>query len=203
MASDNQQGRVFFFAIFALLAILTFIVIEPFLGAILLALITVVLLRPLYVWLGKRRRIGGRTSVTTTLTILIFLLAIIVPIVLFGILFYNQLVDFLDDVTSLDVQTALTDLVQAIEDALQQIPPLSDIEIDEEAVVQFLQGVGQAILSWLSNLAIGLVASLPASLDIRARLIFLCRYIFPPRAGLGANRRAVARIRFCETIRPR
>lgn len=162
MAGNNQQGRVFFFAIFALLAVLTLIVIEPFLSAILLALITVVLLRPVYVWLSRRKWAGSRPSVTTTLTILIFLLVIVVPLIFFGILIFNQAADFLEEVTSLEIETSMTDLVQTIEDALQQIPALSAIEITEEEFVQFLQNVAKGILTWLSNLAISLGTSLPA-----------------------------------------
>ena len=169
MASNNQQGRVFFFVIFALLGVLTFLVIESFLGAILLALITVVLLRPLYIWLSKREPIGsGRLRITfgprlsTTLTILLFLLAIIVPIVIISVLMYNQVVEFLEDVTSLEIETSMTDLVAAVEDALQQIAPLSDIQISEEEFVQFLQEIAKGVLTWLSNLVVSLGSSLPA-----------------------------------------
>jgi predicted PurR-regulated permease PerM len=169
MASDNQQGRVFFFIIFALLGVLTFLLIESFVGAILLALITVVLLRPLYVWLTRRKPIGsGRLKITfgptfsTTLTILIFLTVLIVPVVVISIALYNQVVDFLDEITSLEIETSMTDLVTAIEDALKQIPPLSEIEINEEEFVQFLQEAAKAILIWLSNLAVSLGTSLPA-----------------------------------------
>jgi len=169
MASNNQQGRVFFFVIFALLGILTFLVIESFIGAILLALITVVLIRPLYVWLSKRKPIGlGSLRInfgprlSTTLTILLFLLALIVPIVIVSVLMYNQVVEFLEDVTSLEIETSMTDLVAAVEDALQQIPALSDIEISEEEFVQFLQEVAKGVLTWLSELAISLGTSLPA-----------------------------------------
>ena len=97
MARNKQQERTFFFIIFALLALLTFIVIRPFLGAILLALITVVLLRPLYVWLSKRKprgigplRITFGPRLTTTLTILFFLLLLIVPLVLISIAVFDQ-----------------------------------------------------------------------------------------------------------------
>lgn len=171
MVGNNQQGRIFFFIIFGLLAILAFLVIEPFLGAILLALITVVLLRPLYVWLGNRKRLGGRTRVITTLTILLFLLALILPLVVISALFINQVADFLEEVTSLEIETSLTDLVATVEDALQQIPSLNEIQIDEEEFVQFLQDVAKGILAWLSNLAISLGTSLP-SLFISG-LIFL------------------------------
>ena len=162
MAGNNQQGRVFFFAILILLAVLTFVVIEPFLGAILLALITAVLLRPLYVWLGKRKRLRDRTRLTTTATILIFLLAIIIPLVVISILIFNQVADFLEEVTSLEIETAMTDLVQTAEDALKQIPPLSEIEIEEEEFVQFLQSLAQGVLNWLADLAVALGKSLPA-----------------------------------------
>jgi len=162
MAGNNRQGRMFFFAIFILLGILTFIVIEPFLGAILLALITVVLIRPLYVWLGKRKRLRGRTRLTTTVTVLLFLLAIIVPLVVISILLFNQVADFLEDVTSLEIETSMTDLVQTIEDSLKEIPALSDIELDEEEFVQFLQEVAKGVLNWLRDLAVSLGTSLPA-----------------------------------------
>ena len=121
MAGNNRQGRVFFFVIFILLAILTLLVIEPFLAAILLALITVVLLRPLYVWLGKRRRLHDRTRLTTTVTILIFLLLIIVPLVVIAIVLFNQLADFLEEVSSLEIETSMTDLAQTVEEALNEI----------------------------------------------------------------------------------
>lgn len=162
MQGNNRQGRVFFFAIFTLLAILTFLVIQPFLGAILLALITVVLLRPLYVWLGKRKRLRDRTRLTTTVTILTFLLAIIIPLVVISIIFFGEVADFLDEVASLEIETSMTDLVQAVEDALQEVPALSDIELDEEEFVEFLQGVARGVLNWLSDLAISLGTSLPA-----------------------------------------
>ena len=162
MEGNNRQGRVFFFAIFTLLAILTFLVIQPFLGAILLALITVVLLRPLYVWLGKRKRLRDRTRLTTTVTILTFLLAIIIPLVVISIIFFGEVADFLEEVASLEIETSMTDLVQAVEDALQEVPALSDIELDEEEFVEFLQGVARGVLNWLSDLAISLGTSLPA-----------------------------------------
>jgi len=162
MADNNHQGRIFFFIIFGLLAILTFLVIESFLGAILLALITVILLRPLFVWLNHRKRLGGRTRIVTTLTILIFLLALLVPLVLISVIFFNQVADFLGEVTSIEIETSLADLLVTIEDALHQIPPLSEIQIDEAEFIQFLQDLAAGILAWLSNLAISLGTSLPA-----------------------------------------
>ena len=162
MSGNNQQGRVFFYVIFALLAVLTFLVIEPFLAAILLAIITVVLLRPLYIWLDSRKRLHGRSNLVTTLTILLFLTVLIVPLILISIALYNQVADFLEEVTSLEIETSMTELTAAVEDALQQIPVLSEIEISEEEFVQFLQDVAKGVLTWLSDLAVSLGSTLPA-----------------------------------------
>jgi len=169
MAGNRQQERIFFFIVFALLTILTFVVIRPFLGAILLALITVVLLRPVYVWLSRRkpRGIGPLHIIfgprlTTTLTILIFLLVLIVPLALISIAIFNQVIQFLEEITTLEFQTTITDLTAAVENTLQQIAPLSDIHISEEDLALFLQDAARAILTWLSNLAISLGTSLPA-----------------------------------------
>jgi len=152
MSGNNQQGRIFFFIVFALLALLTFFVVEPFLAAIMLALITVVLLRPLYVWLDNRRRLKGRTGLVTTLTVLLFLIVLIVPLVLISIALFNQVVDFLEEITSQEIQTSMTELAAAVEDALQQFPPLSEIEVSEEDLVQFLQNASKAALTWLTGL---------------------------------------------------
>jgi predicted PurR-regulated permease PerM len=169
MAGNRQQERIFFFIVFALLTILTFVVIRPFLGAILLALITVVLLRPVYVWLSRRkpRGIGPLHIIfgprlTTTLTILIFLLVLIVPLALISIAIFNQVIQFLEEITTLEFQTTITDLTAAVENTLQQIAPLSDIQISEEDLALFLQDAARAIFTWLSNLAISLGTSLPA-----------------------------------------
>lgn len=161
MSGPNQQGRIFFYGIFALLAVLTFLVIRPFLAPILLALVTVVLLRPVYVWLDSRQPKQGRTTLVTTLTILFFLLVLIVPLVLISIATFNQVVDFLEEITSQAIETSMTDLTAAIEDALKQFPPLSDIEVSEEDLVQFLQDAAKAVLTWLSNLAVSLGSTLP------------------------------------------
>jgi predicted PurR-regulated permease PerM len=162
MADNNQQGRIFFYVVFALLTFLAFLVVEPFLAAIMLALITVVLLRPVYVWLDNRQRLQGRTNLVTTLTVLFFLVVLLVPLVLISVAVFNQVADFLEEVTSHEIETSMTELASAVEDALRQIPPLSEIEVNEEDLTQFLQSAAKGILAWLSDLAVSLGSTLPA-----------------------------------------
>jgi len=199
MSGNNLQGRIFFYIVFALLAFLTFLIIRPFLAAILLALITVVLLRPLYVWLSKRKPVGfGRLRITfgprltTTLTILIFLLVLIVPLVLISIAVFNQVADFLEEVASLEIEITITDLAAAVEDALQQIPTLSEINIDEDAFAQFLQDAAKAILTWLSNLAISLGSTLPALIIGGLVFLIVLATLLPTFDNLGEQIREVS-----------
>ena len=66
-----ERTAMFFFAIFAVLALGTLLLIKPFLAVIALSLVTVLILRPLYAWIGGRRRLEGHTSLAVTLTMLI------------------------------------------------------------------------------------------------------------------------------------
>jgi predicted PurR-regulated permease PerM len=125
------------------------------------AVITVVLLRPLYVWLDNRRRLHGRTGLVTTITILLFIFVLVVPLTVITVTFFNQVIEIVDEVSSTEVETSMADLAAAVEDALQQIPPLSDIEISEDDLAQAIQSVAKAALSWLSGVAASLLSSLP------------------------------------------
>jgi predicted PurR-regulated permease PerM len=64
MERAQGSGRIFFFVLFALLAVLAFLVIRPFIGAILMALITVVLLKPAYDYILGRKWVRGRSRLT-------------------------------------------------------------------------------------------------------------------------------------------
>ncbi len=185
MTTNKQQGRNFFFIILALLAFLTYLVIRPFASPILLALVTVVMLRPVYVWLDNRQRRPGRTRLVTTLTILLFLVVLIVPLVLISVAVFNQVIGFLEEVTSLEIETSMTELAAAIEDSLQQIPPLSKIEVNETDLVAFLQDATEAVLIWLSNLAISLGSTLPALFIDGMIFLFVLATLLPTFDKLG------------------
>ncbi len=161
MESRGNQGRVFFYVVFALLTIATLALIRNFISVILVALITVVLLRPVYLFFTHRKWTGGRIGVATTLTLVSFLLIIIIPIIFFGWLTYVQLEDFLTELGTIDVDTALPNVIQSIEDFLKQLSPSGEFEIDEEQFIEGLKAVASSILAWLANLAISLGTSLP------------------------------------------
>ena len=121
---SSQRGRQFFFVLFIVLAILVLYLLGPYLSVIAIALVTVVLLKPLYDWFYANKRIRGRARIATTLTLVTFFLMILIPIVVIGTLFFIQANDLLEEVKSAGIEFSLENMVVAIEDFLQQIPPL-------------------------------------------------------------------------------
>ena len=171
LSRSPQRGRTFFFAIFAVLALATLLLIRPFLAVIAFSLVTVLILRPLYAWIGGRRRLEGHNRVALTLTVLIAIIVLLIPLILLTLLIINQAADLLDTVQSADGELVVETVITNLESAIQSIPFLSDVQIDEQQVAEFLNNKIIDVLEWLSGLFIGLIGSLPA-LFINA-IIFL------------------------------
>jgi predicted PurR-regulated permease PerM len=162
LSSTPQKGRRFFFAIFAVLALGTLLLVKPFLAVIALSLVTVLILRPLYAWIGGRRRLEGHTSLAVTLTMLIAIIIIFVPLILLAILIINQAADLLETVKSVDGALYIETVVTELESVVRSVPILSDVQIDEQQVTDFLTTQIIAILGWLAGLLKGLIGSLPS-----------------------------------------
>lgn len=167
----GRRGRFFFYGLFIVLSLLVLYILSPYLSVIAIALVTVIMLKPLYDWFLRRERLKGRTRIATTLTIISFILLIIIPLLIIGFLLFAQANDLLEQLTSLEVEISLENLAAALEEFLQQIPALGDVEIDQEQLAQTLINLGRIVLSLLTDLAISLGTSLP-SLFIGA-IIFL------------------------------
>jgi predicted PurR-regulated permease PerM len=157
----NRRGSFFFYGLFVVLFVLVLYLLSPYLSIIAIALVTVVILKPLYDWFSRRKRIKGHTRIATTLTLLSFTLLIIIPIFIIGFLLFSQANDLLEELTSNEVELSLENLVAALENFLQQIPALGEFEIDQEQLAQTLVNLGSTVLSWLTNLAVSLGTSLP------------------------------------------
>lgn len=84
--SDWAFGLAFLLGFFAF-----FLVLYPFLGALVLAIVTVVLLEPVYEWMVRLLR--GRRRLASALTSLAVLLAVILPSLLVAYLLLGQAVD--------------------------------------------------------------------------------------------------------------
>jgi len=78
----------FFFILFFGAAILMYFILRPFIAPLFLAFASAVIFRPLY--LSLIRRLGGRETLAAVITILILLVAILIPLFFVGGLIFNQ-----------------------------------------------------------------------------------------------------------------
>jgi predicted PurR-regulated permease PerM len=153
---------MFFFGLFALLALMVLYLLSPFMSVILISLVTVVMVKPLYDYYLGRKWVKNRARVAVTLTLITFFLIIIIPIFIIGFLLFSQSSELLDTISSSDFDFSLANLVTELEEFLQQLPALGDIEIDSEKIAQTLIDIGITVLGWLADLAISLGTSLPS-----------------------------------------
>jgi predicted PurR-regulated permease PerM len=160
--SGLRRGRVFFYGLFVFLTLFVLYILRPYIGVILIAFVTVILLHPLYEYFLARKRVKNRSNVATTLTLVSFFLVIIIPLFIIGFLLYSQGSDLLKSISSSDFELSLSNLVAKLEEFFQGIPRLSEIEIDQEKIAEALISLGTAFLSWLTDLAVSLGTTLPA-----------------------------------------
>jgi predicted PurR-regulated permease PerM len=144
------------------LALGTLLLIKPFLAVIALSLVTVLILRPLYAWIGGRRRLQSHNSLAVTLTMLIAIIVIFIPLILLAILIINQAADLLETVKSTGGEDFVESVVTELESAVRTIPFLNDVQIDEQRVTDFLTTRIIDILERLAGLLKGLIGSLPS-----------------------------------------
>jgi predicted PurR-regulated permease PerM len=171
MAANRREARTFFFILFGLLALLTLVLIRPYISTIFVALIAVLLLRPLYDYLLHRPWVRGRARLATTITVFAFVLLILIPLVLLVVLVFNGLGAFFEWLAAVDMPSSLSDVTAQVQAFLNQIPPLRDVQISEEQLATAIKEVATWGLGLLSQVAVSLGTSLP-NLFIEA-IIFL------------------------------
>lgn len=98
-----MKGEEYFFWLFVVLAIAVLYLLTPYLGVIAIALVTFVILKPLYNWFRTRKRIKERPRVAMTLTLLTFILLILVPLFIIGVLLLSQTGEPLENIALADV----------------------------------------------------------------------------------------------------
>jgi predicted PurR-regulated permease PerM len=167
----RRRGRLFFFGVFIILAVLVLYLLSPYLGAIAIALVTVVMLKPLFDWFMGRNWVRGRSRLATTVTLISFFLLILIPLFIVGYLLITQAGELLDSLQSTDAERSIENTITNVEDFLHGFPSLSDIEIDQEQFTQNLLKLASSAIGWLADLAVNLGLTLP-SLFIGA-IIFL------------------------------
>jgi predicted PurR-regulated permease PerM len=171
--------RIFFFGLVAILAILALILIWQFTRAILLAVALVIILKPIYSWILKKKLVKGKESRATALTILVFFLIIAVPaaIIIGGAI--SEAARLLYGVNLSNIDFSLRDIGGSLERIIQTLVA-GNINLENH---QLIETFSQAI-TWLSNWVIQILISLGLSLPrlfTNALVVAVILYVFLPK----------------------
>jgi len=153
MKQTRSRGKIFFFVIFALLALATLFLLQPFLGLIALSLVTVVILKPVYNYFLSRKWVRGHRGIATTISIVVFFLVLVIPLIMLGGALINQAQALFESVSSGEVDGSVESLTERINSFIQEFPAFSDVEIGQEQLQQALKSIANGVLSWLADLA--------------------------------------------------
>ena len=167
----RTTGR-FAFALFALaLVAATYQILRPFLSAILLAAILVVLTYPTYERVA--RRLGDRRALAALLMLLGVVVLVVLPAFLIGLLLVEQAKNLIESLQSGEARAMLSqlDLAERLSFLTRRIPGFDPRMLSgEQLVLPVLRQIpgwvgrhGQALLGGVAGLLVGLVLTLLAA----------------------------------------
>lgn len=135
-------NRIFFIVVFLLLIVLAYFILRPFLTTIVLALTTIIVLKPLYGWILKQRWIKGRARIAASLTLLSVFVMIVVPAYFLGRVFIDQISLFVSSIDlsileTLNLQENVRTVILESEATLQS---------SVSAAVGKITGIGASLL---------------------------------------------------------
>lgn len=171
----STVNRLFFGTIFAALAYMTYLVMQPYLSTMAFALLSVVLLKPGYDYFLDLSWVRGRPQLATVLTVLLLFLVILIPVYLVTSIIFTQAAVFLDNLTA---GGTLAESIEAALDRLNDYLPTID-EFLESGIVENLREFGVAIARWLANAAVNFGLSLPELLTNLFIFVILLWVLLP------------------------
>jgi predicted PurR-regulated permease PerM len=180
VSGEYWRNRLFFWLVFLILIVLTVLMIKPYLTALVLSMIAVIMLTPLYNYFVQRERIEGREKVAVSLTLLSFLGILVIPILLIALLIVNQLAAALATFAAIDLDAALQEFAQA----LDSLPLVGALQLDAVNVAAGLQSLARTAASTVADLALSLGASLPGLLIQGMLFVVIVAALLPHYKGL-------------------
>ena len=162
------RNKAFFYLLLLFGIYIGYLLLQPFLGVIVFALVTVLMFSPLYNLF--MRWFKERAGLATTCTILSISLIVLVPLGLVVEITIQQAFRFSNDVSSLIAgqNVSVTYMINEVNGVLQDIPYVSNYELTETKIIDAVQGVVKPIGTLLADQAVSLGKS---SADWLARLI--------------------------------
>jgi len=154
------RQRYLLFGMILLLAILALILIWPFGISILFAIAIVVLMKPVYNWLLEKKWVKGKATRATGGTLLIFILAIGIPIVFIIGGAISQANQAYESLQGADLELTPEGIATWVQDILQDTGQ-EDVSVDEADIAAMLQEAGAALVGWVGETIVSLAQSIP------------------------------------------
>ncbi len=153
----------FFLILIVSVLLLTFYIFKPYLGALFLATVFAILFSPVYEFFLKRVKLKSKKAVASLITVIVMVLTIIVPLVFFGALIFQET----RALVSNNATVLLGDKAVALKAYIENIIPVS---ID---IVGYTQKILNVIVENLGGLFAGFL-----QMSINIFLIVIALYFF-------------------------
>ncbi|MFC2053241.1 AI-2E family transporter [Chloroflexota bacterium] len=167
----NLRTRIFFALAFLILLILSFNVIRPFLTVIIFTLILVIVLKPAYNNFLNRNWMKGRKRLAATITLIVFVVVIFIPLFLLVKITVSQLSGIVENFDPANFSS----LLESLEAFINSLPFTGEFTIDVERLKDILLSAAEAVASFLGGMLVSLVTSIPTA--IFNAIIFLVLYM--------------------------
>ncbi len=150
------QKRPFFYIVAAVIAYLSYLVLRPYFSAIVLALILVILFKPVYFFFTRFSFHKERIAVL--MSVIFVFLVVFIPVVIVGGLTVNQIIQFKNDLTSGNSSITLARVVERVNAISAVIPghgaPLT-VAGAHEHISKWAQAAGTYFLARLPSIGSG------------------------------------------------
>jgi len=178
------QQRAFFFGMVAILAILALVLIWPFTQTILLAVALVIILKPVYTWLLRKKWIKGGENRAAGVTLIIFLLVIAIPFVLIIASAITQASNLFSGLELEGIDSNLSEVIDWFEVTLSGFSA-GDFQIDRGKLFNDIAQVIGMIATWLRDVLVSLGQSIPSFLTNGVILLVLLFVSLPKYKAPG------------------
>lgn len=138
-----------FFAIFALISWLTFIVVRPVIGLLFFSLVYSIVIWPLFKWLLPKLK--HHRSITSLATLLASVVGLVVPTIFFIQLLVVEVVSLVNSVRSQYGLSTIPELVEQLNSWLAAVPFVSQSQISSTQIIDFISQNAKPVGDWFIN----------------------------------------------------
>jgi len=145
MQINHLKKQPFFYIIIAVVLYLSYLVLQPFFSAIVIAFLAAIFFKPVYAWLCKKFRNRAKLASVTTVVIVFFV--ILIPLVIMGGLTTNQIIQFKNDFGSSANSINLEQIIE-YSNRFTSLIPGTDYTLTQEGLREIIDNGARAIGSF-------------------------------------------------------